>query len=150
MSTSFDTYLVVEDEPSDAFLIQRAFAKANVPNPVRIARDGEEAIEYLGGTGPYGDRAKFPLPKIMLLDLKLPRRSGLEVLAWVRSQPRLKRLKVVVLTSSRESRDVNGAADLGVSSHLVKPVDHARLVELVTALDALLLRCSEHPDLVDD
>ncbi len=144
---SDDAVLVVEDEPGDAFLIQRAFTKANIANPVRIATDGEQAIEYLQGSGAYGDRTKFPLPRVMLLDLKLPRRSGLEVLAWLRAQPGLKRLKVVVLTSSRETRDVNGASDLGVSSYLVKPVEHTRLVELVSSLHAFLVVNSEHANL---
>jgi CheY-like chemotaxis protein len=140
-------YLVVEDEPGDAFLIQRAFSKANIPNPVHIASDGEQAVEYLQGAGQYADRTKFPLPKVMFLDLKLPRRSGLEVLAWVRAQPGLKRLKIVMLTSSKETKDVNAAADLGVSAYLVKPVEHARLVELVTSVNQLLFAQSEHPTL---
>jgi CheY-like chemotaxis protein len=142
-----DPFLVVEDEPGDAILIQRAFAKANVPCPVHIVRDGDQAVEYLDGAGAYSDRARYPLPKVMLLDLKLPRRSGLEVLEWVRKKPGLRRLSVVILTSSRESTDVNRAWELGVSSYLVKPVDYGRLVDMVSALNRLMGEYSEHPTL---
>lgn len=142
-----DPFLVVEDEPGDALLIQRAFTKANVPNPVHVVRDGDQAVEYLLGAGPYSDRMKYPLPKIVFLDLKLPRRSGLEVLEWLRSRPGLRRLSVVVLTSSKEPVDVNRAWDLGVSSYLVKPVDHSELVAMVGMVHRLLGTYSEHPSL---
>ena len=140
-----DPFLVVEDEPGDALLIQRAFAKAKIPNPVHLVRDGDQAVEYLQGLGPYSDRTRYPLPKVMLLDLKLPRRSGLEVLEWLREKPGLKRLSVVVLTSSRETSDVNRACDLGVSSYLVKPVDYNQLVEMEAALNQLIGEYSERP-----
>ncbi|HWP73412.1 MAG TPA: response regulator, partial [Methylomirabilota bacterium] len=103
MNASALPILLVEDSPDDALLIQRAFRKANLANPVQHVSDGEEAVAYLSGAPPWSDRAKFPLPVFMLLDLKLPRRSGLEVLEWVRRESAVKRLPVVVLTSSRES-----------------------------------------------
>ena len=139
--------LLVEDSPDDALLIQRAFRKANLANPVQLVRDGEEAVAYLSGAPPYEDRTRFPLPVFMLLDLKLPRRSGLEVLAWVRQESVVKRLPVVVLTSSRESVDVNRAYDLGVNSYLTKPVGFEALLEMVKNVNLYWLVLNEHPDL---
>ena len=139
--------LLVEDSPDDALLIQRAFRKANLANPVELVRDGEEAVAYLSGKAPYDDRARFPLPVFMLLDLKLPRRSGLEVLAWVRKESVVKRLPVVVLTSSRESVDVNRAYDLGVNSYLTKPVGFEALLEMVKNVNLYWLVMNENPEL---
>ncbi len=141
------TLLVVEDDPGDAYLVQRAFAKAGISNPVKVVRDGEEAVSYLAGRGAYQDRTQFPLPTVVLLDLKLPRRSGLEVLAWIREQPGLSRLRVVILTSSRESPDVAKAYDLGVSSYLVEPVEHDKLVEMMASMNEFLIEHSESPNL---
>jgi len=139
--------LLVEDSPDDALLIQRAFRKANLANPVQLVRDGEEAVAYLSGAVPYEDRARFPLPVFMLLDLKLPRRSGLEVLAWVRQESVVKRLPIVVLTSSRESVDVNRAYDLGVNSYLTKPVGFEALLEMVKNVNLYWLVLNENPEL---
>jgi CheY-like chemotaxis protein len=139
--------LLVEDSPDDALLIQRAFRKANLANPVQLVRDGEEAVTYLSGAPPYDDRTRFPLPVFMLLDLKLPRRSGLEVLAWVRQESVVKRLPVVVLTSSRESVDVNRAYDLGVNSYLTKPVGFEALLEMVKNVNLYWLVLNENPEL---
>lgn len=125
------TILVVEDDPNDMILIDRALKKAKVINPIQIARNGDEAVEYLKGEGSYTDRNKHPLPTLILLDLKLPRRSGLEVLEWLKTENYLKRIPVVVLTSSRESTDVNKAYDLGVNSYLLKPVTPEGLMEVV-------------------
>src|SRR3979409_1477909 len=92
--------LLVEDDPDHVLLIQRAFGKANLVNPLRIVRDGEEAVAYLAGTDSYSDRSRHPLPSLILLDLKLPRKSGLEVLGWLREEPHLKFTPVVILSSS--------------------------------------------------
>jgi CheY-like chemotaxis protein len=139
--------LLVEDSPDDALLIQRAFRKANLTNPVQHVSDGEEAVAYLSGAPPWSDRAKFPLPVFMLLDLKLPRRSGLEVLEWVRRESAVKRLPVVVLTSSRESVDVNRAYDIGVNSYLTKPVGFEALLEMVKSINLYWLVLNEHPEI---
>ena len=139
--------LLVEDSPDDAFLIQRAFRKANLANSVQLVRDGEEAMAYLKGEPPFSDRNEFPLPVLMLLDLKLPRRSGLEVLEWVRQDSTLKRLPVVVLTSSRESVDVNRAYDLGVNSYLTKPVGFDALLEMVKSVNLYWLILNEQPEI---
>ena len=125
--------LLVEDNPDDVFLIERAFRRASLVGPIHVA-DGEAAVEYLSGSGPYADRTRHPLPSLMVLDLKLPRKSGLEVLAWLRQQPILARLPVVVLTSSAENADINRAYDLGVNSYLVKPVSPDALQEMVRTL----------------
>lgn len=126
--------LLVEDSPDDALLVQRAFRKLGGETRIRLVENGEKAVAYLGGEGDYADRIRFPLPDLMLLDLKLPRRSGFEVLEWLRGQPGLKRLPVVVFTGSREAADVDRAADLGANSYLVKPLGFEALLDLVQAL----------------
>jgi CheY-like chemotaxis protein len=141
------TILLVEDDPNDAFLIQRAFRKANLANPIQVMNDGEAAVQYLSGQEPYADRDRYPLPILMLLDLKLPRRSGLEVLEWLKQQPKLKRLPVVVLTSSREHIDLNRAYDLGANSYLVKPVAFDSLLNMVQTLNQYWLIINESPNL---
>jgi len=128
------TFLLVEEDPNDILLFQRAFAEANLVNPLRIVRDGDEAVNYLGGVGAYADRVRYPLPSLVLLDLKLPRRSGLEVLQWMRQQPALKAIPVIVLTSSQEHADVRTAYSLGANSYLIKPVGFGGLLEMVRAI----------------
>jgi len=127
--------LLVEDDPNDIVLTRRAFRKVELPEPIAIVEDGEQAVAYLGATGEFADRRAHPLPDLVLLDLKLPRMTGLEVLAWLRQQPSLQRLPVVVLTSSREISDVNRAYELGVNSYLSKPVTFDSLARIVSDLD---------------
>ena len=146
MTTSALRVLLVEDDPNDILLIQRAFGKAQLTAPFQVS-NGEEAIAYLAGEGNYTDRELHPLPNLVLLDLKLPRKSGLEVLGWLRQQPVLQRLPVVVLTSSRERSDVNRAYELGANSYLVKPVRSQDLVEMIKSLDLYWLLLNEKPDL---
>lgn len=147
MSFTNCSILLVEDDPNDVLLIQRAFRKANLVNPLQVVSDGEQAELYLSGRGTYADRERYPLPVIVLLDLKLPRRSGLEVLEWLRGQPGLKRMQVVVLTSSREATDVNRAYDLGANSYLVKPVAFDALIDMVKALDLYWMILNEKPEI---
>lgn len=130
-----DLILLVEDDINDALLLRRAFAKAGVVNTIVQLEDGDSAVAYLDGAGEYADREYYPLPCLILLDLKLPRRSGLEVLEWMRAQPGLRRIPVVVLTSSQQSRDINRAYDLGANSYLVKPVGFDTLLEMAQALN---------------
>ena len=139
--------LVVEDDPNDVLLIQRAFGKARILNPVRTVSNGDEAVAYLSGEGPFADREAYPFPVLVLLDLKLPRRSGLEVLGWIRSHPGLKRLPIVVLTSSKESADINRAYDLGANSYLVKPVGFDSLLELVKSLEVYWIMLNQNPEI---
>src|SRR5437016_684237 len=117
--------LLAEDEEEDVVLLKLGFAKARFLNPVQVVPDGAEAIAYLQGAGKYSNRSDFPLPNLLLLDLKMPRKNGFEVLEWLRQQPQLSALPVVVLTSSDDMRDVNRAYQLGANTFLVKPVDFA-------------------------
>jgi CheY-like chemotaxis protein len=145
MKIEQDVILLVEDNPKDVLLMQRAFRKANLVNPVQIVSDGEAAISYLSGIGAYSDRTLYPLPVLILLDLKLPRKSGAEVLMWLRQQPELKRLPVVVLTSSQEYADINRVYDLGANAYMVKPVAFANLVEIVKTLNLHWIIFNEKP-----
>lgn len=124
--------LYAEDEDNDAFLMQRAFAKAGVINPLHVVIDGTSAIQYLAGRAPYSDRSIHPLPCLLLLDLNLPRQSGLEVLKWVRDQTCFCDLPILILTSSSQDRDIGAAYELGANGYLVKPANSDRLIELVT------------------
>ncbi|MEB3214397.1 MAG: response regulator [Leptolyngbyaceae bacterium] len=146
---SFHEYsiLLVEDDSNDILLIERAFSRVNVTHPIRVVKDGDAAIDYLSGSGVYGDRDRHPLPALILLDLKLPRRSGIEVLEWIKQQASIRRIPVVVLTSSKESLDVDRAYDLGVNSYLVKPVNYTKLEQMIVALDAYWLQVNEYPSL---
>jgi CheY-like chemotaxis protein len=146
MNPGSQVILVVEDDSNDVVLIQRAFAKARILNPLQTVGNGDDAVAYLAGEGEFADRQRHPFPVLVLLDLKLPRRTGLEVLGWIRSQAGLKRLPVVVLTSSKEARDVNRAYDLGANSYLVKPVGFDSLLELVKSLEVYWLILNQKPD----
>ena len=138
--------LLVEDSEDDQLLIRRAFAKAKLANPLHVVDDGDKAVAYLAGEGPYADRAAHPLPTIILLDLKLPRRSGHEVLEWLRARPDLRRIPVVILTSSTESADVRRAYDLGANSYLVKPVAFEGLMEMVRTVGVYWMVMNEFSD----
>lgn len=137
--------LYAEDDENDAFLMQRAFKKAGILNPLHIATDGAEAIAYLAGEEAFSDRARHPLPCLLLLDLNLPRRSGLEVLKWVREQPALHSLPAVILTSSNQDRDINAAAGIGANGYLVKPPSSEKLIAMVTSLREQCLTRSATP-----
>src|SRR5688572_29057247 len=113
--------LLVDDNENDALLMQHAFRRAGITNTLMRARDGEEAIDYLAGTGAFADRQRYPFPALVLLDLKMPRVDGFEVLRWIRSQMTMKRLPVTVLTSSDQQWDIDRAHELGVTSYLQKP-----------------------------
>jgi CheY-like chemotaxis protein len=147
MSAREGVILLAEDDPNDVLLIRRAFQRTQVANPLQVVRDGEEAVGYLSGQGPFADRERHPLPVLMLMDLKMPRKSGLEVLEWVRQQPGLKRLPITVLTSSNQGPDVNRAYELGANSYLVKPAGFDSLLELVKNLDMYWLILNEKPEL---
>src|SRR5262245_9748358 len=137
--------LLVEDREDDIALIREAFTKAYVPNPLHVLRNGEEAIAYLEGEGKYGNRAEYPLPELMLLDLKMPRVDGFEVLKWVRAQPNLASLRIVVLTCSESIRDVNLAYSLGANSFMVKPMDFEDVIHMSKFLTSYWLHMSKSP-----
>ena len=139
-------FLLVEDDEDQVALIRRAFQKANIINPIQVVRSGEEALVYLEGAGPYVSREEFPLPKLVLLDLKMPGISGFDVLRWIRQQPALKQLRVVVLTASNEIRDVNQAYQLGANSFLIKPVDFDDFVRLSQAIQGYWMWLNKVPE----
>ena len=139
--------LLVEDDQYDRLLLQRAFRKAGISNPLQFITDGEAAVQYLAGDDPYADRDRYPLPTIVLLDLKLPRKSGFEVLQWLRQQPELRHLLVVVLTSSKENTDINRAYQLGANSYLVKPPTFDGLQDLIEVFDKYWMNFNERPEI---
>ena len=126
--------LLVEDRQDDILLVRRAFRKAGVRNPIEAVPDGEEAMAYLLGIGQYADRARFPFPSLVLLDLKMMKMNGFETLRWIRSLPAFKSLRVIVLTSSEDIFDVNKAYELGANSFLVKPFEFEEFTALARTL----------------
>jgi two-component system response regulator len=137
------TILLVEDNANDEFLTLRALKKYNVANDVVVARDGVEALDYIFGTGAYEGRDVTEMPVITLLDLKLPKVDGLEVLRRVRADPRTRLLPVVILTSSNEERDVINGYKLGTNSYVQKPVDFTAFVDAVGQLGLYWLMLNE-------
>src|SRR4051812_47502630 len=127
------TILLVEDNEDDVVLMKRALKEASINNVLMVVDNGEDAVKYLEGRGAFSDRNKCPLPSVVFLDLKLPLRSGHEVLAWVRQQPALQSLVVVVLTASDEPSDIKRCYQLGANSYLVKPPTAAQLLDLAKA-----------------
>jgi two-component system, response regulator len=130
--TTKDLILVVEDDANDEFLTLRTLKKLRLANDVTVLRDGAEAIDFLFGKGAYAGRDALPMPRLMLLDLKLPKMGGLDVLRMVRGEPRFKELPVVVFTSSSEDPDIEAAYRFGANSYVTKPVDHESFIKAVT------------------
>lgn len=143
--------LLVEDNEDDVFLMERALQEAAVVNPLFVVQDGQEAIHYLAGTGKYSDRVQYPLPAVVFLDLKLPYKSGLEVLGWFRQQNEFDSIVVVVLTSSNEPNDLRQAYALGANSYLVKPPTPEQLFDLAKSFKWYWLEYNRfaegHPDI---
>jgi two-component system response regulator len=137
--------LLVEDNPADELLTIRALRKNRIANEVAVARDGTEALDYLFSPGAGSSRGERALPEMILLDLKLPKVDGLEVLRRIRSDPRTRLIPVVVLTSSREENDLAKAYGAGANSYVRKPVDFARFVEGVRQLGLYWLLLNEPP-----
>ncbi len=125
--------LLIEDNKDDLFLMKRALLSARIVNPVLVAETGQEAIDYLGGTGKFADRDSYPIPGVVFIDLKLPFVFGHEVLAWIRHQKEFESLVVIVLTSSNEANDLNRCYSLGANSYLVKPPTAEQLEALAKA-----------------
>ena len=137
--------LLVEDNPDDEVLTLRAFKKNNIGNEVLVARDGAEALDYLFGTGAYSDRDTRVVPAVTLLDLKLPKIDGLEVLQRIRSDDRTKFMPVMILTSSKEEQDLINGYKLGANSYIRKPVDFSQFVEAIRQLGLYWLVINESP-----
>jgi CheY-like chemotaxis protein len=129
MTNQAFTILHVEDDPNDVLLVNRAIQKTSAATVLRSVSDGDQALAYLSGIDAFARRDEHPLPNLVLLDLKMPRKSGLEVLTWIREQPTLKRMVVVIFTSSKHDHDINRAYELGANSYLVKPVGFEALQE---------------------
>jgi CheY-like chemotaxis protein len=139
------TLMLVEDNEDDVFLMERALKSASVGCPLRVVADGQQAVDYLGGTGPYADRLRHPLPSLIFLDIKLPQVSGLEILRWLRGQPQLRRIIVIVLTSSNHPEDLRQAYDLGANSYVVKPPSFQQLSDFAKAFKEYWLSCNCAP-----
>lgn len=139
------TILLVEDNPSDIELTKRALANANIANELIVAEDGQEALDYLFGIGHYAGRDAAPLLAVVLLDLKLPKVDGLDVLRRIRADERTKRLPVVILTSSQEEQDIAAGYDLGANSYIRKPVDFLKFAEAIKTLGLYWLVLNEPP-----
>jgi CheY-like chemotaxis protein len=126
--------LYVEDEEMDVVLLQHALAKAGIRNPLQTVKDGKQAKDYLAGDGPFADRKLHPFPGLVLLDLNLPYWSGFEVLEWIRQQPHLRRVPVIIFSSSSRPDDIARAYDAGANAYLVKPNALSDLTTLTLAL----------------
>jgi two-component system, response regulator len=137
--------LLVEDNPSDIGLTQRAFKKSHIANELVVVEDGQEALDYLFGIGAYEGRDAQLLPALVLLDIKLPKVDGFEVLQRIRSDPRTRRLPIVMLTSSSEEQDIGASYDLGVNSYIRKPVDFTQFAQAIQQLDLYWLVLNEMP-----
>jgi len=137
--------LLVEDNPRDAELTLRALKKHNLANKVHVAKDGAEALDYIFATGIYAERNIHDHPKVILLDLKLPKVDGMEVLRRIRADERTKCIPVVVLTSSQEERDIVESYKLGVNSYIVKPVDFEKFLSTVQELGLYWLLLNKPP-----
>ncbi|SPE61246.1 Response regulator receiver protein [Verrucomicrobia bacterium] len=138
--------LVAEDDSSDAFFLQRAFEKAGFAVRLHFTKDGQEVIDYLRGAEPFSDRQAHPLPHLLLLDLKMPRLNGFDVLRWIKEQPKLKRLLVIIFSSSEEVQDINQAYDLGANSYVAKPHAFEDLQGIVDRLKKYWLEVNKKPD----
>jgi CheY-like chemotaxis protein len=139
------TLLLVEDGEDDVLFMRRAFTKVGIANPLQVVGDGQEALDYLAGNGRFHDRCEYPLPSLVLLDLKLPQIPGMEVLKWIRASDRFEPLPVIVLTSSREGRDIDEAYRTGTNAYLVKPNNAEKLVEIVQSLREFWLKLNQAP-----
>jgi len=138
------TILIAEDDPNDVMLLELAIRKNGIKSPVRVVRDGQEAVGYLDGKGIYADRQKFPLPSVIITDVKMPRRNGLEVVEWVRKHPKCCIIPIVMLSGSRIEHDVVTAYKLGANTYFTKPSTLDQLTELIGLAHQYWSRC-EHP-----
>jgi DNA-binding response OmpR family regulator len=134
--------LLVEDDPNDVFFFKCAMKKESLASPLQVASDGQQAIDYLQGAGKFADREEYPLPYLVVLDLKLPFVMGLDVLKWIRQQPQLSPI-VVILSSSQEDTDITAAYRLGANGYLVKSPDFTKLQDMVRAINDFWLTSNQ-------
>jgi CheY-like chemotaxis protein len=142
------TILLVEDEAADAALIQRAFKKVGVQNPIAHLPHGDEALAYLEGINQYSDRLKFPLPVLIILDLKLRGMSGLQLLKWIRTKRDLRLIPVVVLTGSADTTQMQAAYEAGANSYLLKPADRTEIIRVIEMVERYWIQHNVAPPLV--
>ena len=128
-------------------LLRRALQRGALLNPVFVVEDGEETVAYLKGEGKYADRYEYPLPSLLLLDLKMPKKNGFEVLEWIRQQPGLRRLRIVVLTTSDAPQDIDRAYELGANAFMIKPLERKDFLQVTEAIKGYWLWMSAAPDL---
>jgi CheY-like chemotaxis protein len=140
--------LLAEDNADDVFLFRLAFKRAGFDNPVIVVSDGEQVVQYLTGNPPYNDRNAYPFPQLLLLDLKMPKLSGLEVLAWLRGQSQWRALPVLILTTSSYGPEIKQGYELGANSFLTKPADLEEFILTLKQTGEFWLRRSQLPDLV--
>lgn len=139
--------LLAEDDENDVFLLRRALSEANIDNPLFVARDGQEAIDYLAGAGKFADREQHPLPCLFILDLKMPRKTGMEVLQWLRQQPALHALPVLILSSSAQRHDIDRAYALGANAFVVKPGGVQERAALAKVIKEFWLNFNQPPSI---
>ncbi len=145
MNQNQRTILLIEDDPNDTFLLKYAFEMAGILNPIQVLEDGQQAIDYLTGANQFSDRKRYPFPALVLLDLKLPVRMGFDVLRWIRDQPRLRSLLVLVLTSSSDPRDIDEAYRLGARCYLVKPLSVPERLQMARTIKQYWLELNQFP-----
>ena len=137
--------LYADDDDNDVFFLKRAFAEAGITNPIEAVTDGLQAIHYLAGEGKFSDRARYPLPCLIMLDIQLPRKSGMEVLQWLRQVSGLPCLPVIMLSSSARRDDINNAYHLGANSFIVKPPGIEKRAELAKMIKGYWLEFNQSP-----
>jgi CheY-like chemotaxis protein len=145
MNPDLPVILQVEDREEDVYLLKRAIQKAEVSAEIHAVADGQQAVDYLSGHGAFADRNQYPWPYLVLLDLKLPHKTGLDVLAWIRARPEMRTVIVIVLSSSIDEGDLEKAYQLGANAFLVKPSDMHTLVEMCRAMKLFWLTHNQPP-----
>jgi CheY-like chemotaxis protein len=134
MDTKNFTVLLVEDDLNDIFLVKRAFKLARLETPLQVVTDGEEAVHYLKGEGKYADRQAHPLPKLIVMDIKMPRLSGFEVLEWIKRDGPLRRIPIVIVSSSDRPDDITRAYELGANAYMIKPMNYRAVEHLFESI----------------
>jgi CheY-like chemotaxis protein len=137
------TTLIVEPNPDYVFLLERALKTAGIPNPLQVVHDGEQALEYLHGSGQYGDRLKFPFPSLIFTEIKIPRKGGFEILQWLRNNPQCSVIPIIILTASKLQSDIKRAYELGVNSYMVKPASNEELAKMMKITHDYWLICEK-------